>query len=156
MRDPGAAAGFYLFNLITAAVYGGLTVLVLYRHAREAGVPAVSFTPSGIVRTFALLLIALAVVGGARENGLKGLAAMTEGISAFSLTETVYTPAGRSEIAQDSGFGDIARGDCAGSRRSVCVLGLRQPAQKGGRSHPYAQPDPTEHVRSQRSAQNHR
>ncbi|OBQ73748.1 glycosyltransferase family 2 protein [Mesorhizobium erdmanii] len=94
VEDPGTAGGFYIFNLITAALYGLLTLLVLYRHARENGLPVIPRSLLGLCRALTLVLIALTIFGAAFVNGPKGLAAMNEGIAAFTLTKTVYAPAG--------------------------------------------------------------
>ncbi|HVY99897.1 MAG TPA: glycosyltransferase family 2 protein [Dongiaceae bacterium] len=92
VKHPGSAAGFYVFNLITATVYLFLIMLILYRHARENGAPLVGLTVSGVARTLAVAAIALAIGGAAYQNGPRGLAMLTQGFTVFTLTETVYPP----------------------------------------------------------------
>jgi cellulose synthase/poly-beta-1,6-N-acetylglucosamine synthase-like glycosyltransferase len=94
VQDPGTAAGFYLFNLINAIVYGGLTLLILLRHALENRVWPFPANITGLVSGASLLAIAATVAAGVVENGAKGLAAMNEGITAFTLTREVYSYSG--------------------------------------------------------------
>ena len=94
VRDPGTAAGFYLFNIMNAVIYGGLTLLVLIRHSLENGLGFLPGTAQGL-----LVAVLLATWGGSlslaiHDNGLKGLAAWNEGIAAFTLTRPVFSYSG--------------------------------------------------------------
>ncbi|MBW8298649.1 MAG: glycosyltransferase [Hydrogenophaga sp.] len=100
VREPGSAAGFYMFNIINAVLYGGLAVLILTKHSLENGLGFVPRTAHGVV-TAALLVAAGGAVGLAiHDNGLKGLAAWNEGITAFSLTRRIYSYSGASRSMQ--------------------------------------------------------
>ena len=99
VRDPGTAAGFYLFNIMNALVYGGLTLLVLIRHSLENGLGFLPRTGPGF-----LVAVLLAGLGGSvslaiHDNGLKGLEAWNEGIHAFTLTRRVYSYSGAGQSA---------------------------------------------------------
>lgn len=94
VSDPGTAAGFYAFNIVNAAVYGGLTMLVCYRHAAENHVRLFRLSACRPLLAVPLLISWIAIAGAGYENGPKTLAAMNIGISAFTLTETVYPAAG--------------------------------------------------------------
>ena len=101
VRDPGTAAGFYLFNIINALIYGGLTLLVLIRHSLENGLGFLPLSPQGL-----LVAILLATVGSAtslaiHNNGLRGVAAWNEGIDAFTLTRPVYSYTGAGKSLAD-------------------------------------------------------
>lgn len=92
--EPGNAAGFYLFNLINATVYGALALLVLLRHAFENGLPFFSLQLSSLATATLIAGISASIAGGAYLNGPKGLQAAMIGIDAFRLTETVFPVAG--------------------------------------------------------------
>jgi cellulose synthase (UDP-forming) len=94
VREPGTAAGFYLYNLVNAAAYCVLLVVILMRHGRENGTSVVPFDRSGLAGVFCLFLIAGVVGGATYQNSAKGVSAMMTGVSAFSLTETVFGFAG--------------------------------------------------------------
>lgn len=100
VRDAGTAAGFYIFTLLNAAIYAGFLAMVLVRHARENGLPLIP-RDKGSLAAVASILVTVALGGGAiYENGPKGLAAMNEGITAFTLTRTQYpfSGAGQGEM----------------------------------------------------------
>lgn len=94
VKEPGTAAGFYIFNLLNAAIYGFLAVFLLYRHARENRLPIVSRSPAGALSVLSAIVIAASISAATYENSAKGVAAMMIGISVFSLTETVFPVAG--------------------------------------------------------------
>lgn len=94
VEDAGDASGFYFFGLLSAALNGILILCVLTLHARENHCPIVSLNWSGAASMLSLAAIATCIVGAANMNGLGGIAAMNVGIKAFTLTETLYTPAG--------------------------------------------------------------
>ncbi len=94
IKDPGTAAGFYLFNFFHALVYSALTLVVLYWHARENGVQIFPFSTASLAHGVALVLVLGMVTVGARENAVKGIAAWNQGITSFSLTETLFPVAG--------------------------------------------------------------
>ncbi|MFZ2102154.1 MAG: glycosyltransferase family 2 protein [Oricola sp.] len=94
VEDPGTAGGFYVFNLINAVVYGGLALLVLLRHALENRLWPFPANFAGVASASSLSVVAVAVVFAVQANGLKGLAAMNEGITSFSLTRNVYSYSG--------------------------------------------------------------
>lgn len=98
VRDPGTAAGYYLFNISHAVIYGGLTLFVLIRHSLENNLDFLPHTLHGLLAGILLLSVAGATCLAIHNNGLKGVAAWNEGISAFTLTRPVYsyTGAGRS------------------------------------------------------------
>lgn len=94
VRDPGTAAGFYLFNIINAILYSGLTALVLAKHRLEN---QLGFLPRTVRSLMTAVLLATAGGGvglAIHDNGLKGLAAWNEGITAFSLTRRIYSYSG--------------------------------------------------------------
>jgi len=92
--DAGTAAGFYFFNLVNAAIYGGLVLLILAKHARENGRQLLPSGLLGLITGLSLVAMAVTIGGAAYVNGPKGLATMNMGITAFTLTETVYQPSG--------------------------------------------------------------
>ena len=94
VTEPGSAGGFYIFNLVTAAINGSLVLLILIRHARENHCPVVSVNWPGVTGMLSIVTVAALMAGATHANGLKGLAAMNVGITAFTLTETLYSPAG--------------------------------------------------------------
>ncbi len=94
VKDAGTSGGFYIFNLITAALYGILVLVVLILHARENHCPVVSINWSGIASMLSVVAIVALITGATLANGLKGLAAVNVGITAFTLTETLYSPTG--------------------------------------------------------------
>ena len=94
VKDAGTAAGFYIFNLVSAAIYGGLVLLILIRHARENHCPILPRNWAGASNVVSIAAIAALMSGAIYDNGLKGIAAMNAGITAFTLTEAVSTPAG--------------------------------------------------------------
>jgi cellulose synthase (UDP-forming) len=98
--NPGTAAGFYIFCLVTALIYALLVALVIYRHARENGL---SLFPRSASLGAALVSIALmgsTISGAAYTNGVKGLAAINVGISALTLTETRFPVSGAGRITE--------------------------------------------------------
>lgn len=94
VKEPGSAGGFYIFNLVTAVIYGVLILLVLIRHARENLCAVTSLNWPGVTGMLCIVTITALMTGATYANGLKGLAAMNVGITAFTLTETLYSPAG--------------------------------------------------------------
>lgn len=92
--DAGSADGFYIFNLVTAAANLFLVLTVLILHARENRCTPLARSWPGAGAFLALVAIVSLMTGAAYNNGLKGLAAMNMGITAFTLTETLYSPAG--------------------------------------------------------------
>lgn len=94
VEDPGTAGGFYLFNLVNAAIYGGLSAVIVVRHAVENGSALLAWNPSSLSTAIAILAIGACIVSASYKNGPKGLQAMMVGIEAFRLTETLYPPAG--------------------------------------------------------------
>jgi cellulose synthase (UDP-forming) len=97
--DAGSAGGFYLFNLINAAIYAILVGLVLWRHIRDSGLSILR--PGGnhlaIAGSVAACLVMLGA--GTANNGAKGVAHITSGISAFSLTQQLYPVSGAGQTA---------------------------------------------------------
>jgi cellulose synthase (UDP-forming) len=91
---PGTAAGFYIFSLITAFNNVLLVLLILYRHARENRLLIIPLNLPGFATAFSIVAICGLVAGATYENGPKGLAAMNVGITAFTLTQTVFLPTG--------------------------------------------------------------
>jgi cellulose synthase/poly-beta-1,6-N-acetylglucosamine synthase-like glycosyltransferase len=92
VKHPGQAAGLYIFNLITAAVYIFLVGLILVRHAKENGAPLIPLTRAGLARTVAVAAIVAAIGLATYLNGPRGLAALTQGLPGISLTETISPP----------------------------------------------------------------
>lgn len=92
--DPGTAAGFYIFNLVNGCIYLGLVLLVLWRHARENGLPFAPAGKAGAAVLFSVALIASVIAGGLHANGAKGLDAINRGIKVFTTTETLFPAAG--------------------------------------------------------------
>lgn len=100
VKDPGSAAGFYLFNLINAVGYAGLVVLVLARHAYENRRPMFPPNLGGALAALSLLGIAGLIGLAAHENGPRGVLAMNSGVHAFSLVEVRSPPAGAGQRRQ--------------------------------------------------------
>lgn len=94
VKEPGSAGGFYIFCLLNALVFGGLAVMVLALHARENRRPIFTADWSSALNAATLIGVAALCVLAARENGVKGLAAMNAGIRAFSVAEVRASPAG--------------------------------------------------------------
>ncbi|MBT2189092.1 glycosyltransferase family 2 protein [Sphingobium nicotianae] len=94
VNDAGEASGFYFFGILSATVNGILILAVLALHARENHCPIISLNRSGAASMLSLATIGTCTIGAAQVNGLGGIAAMNVGITAFTLTETLYTPAG--------------------------------------------------------------
>ena len=94
IKDAGTAAGFYFFNIMNATVYACLVLLVLILHARENNRQLLPSGIRGLATGLALVAMTVVVVGASYQNGPKGLAAVNIGIKAFTLTETLYSPAG--------------------------------------------------------------
>ena len=94
VEEPGTAAGFYLFNLVSATAYGLLAALVIVRHGYENGLPVFTSQPVGLVTAALLILVSTSIASSAYLNGSKGLKAMMIGIDGFRLTETVFPVAG--------------------------------------------------------------
>jgi cellulose synthase (UDP-forming) len=100
VEDPGTAGGFYIFNLMIAAIYVGLVILIVVRHFIENHVP-IRANPLDNLLTGGATLASIAIMTGAiYHNGPKGLAAMNVGISAFTLTETRSGFAGAGRAAK--------------------------------------------------------
>ena len=94
VEDPGNAAGFYIFALVNALLYGLLVLVIVVMHMRENGMAlwpnAFSLAPrAGIVA----LLLATSGVGTA-WHGLDGVDALTIGAGSFRLTSTTYSVSG--------------------------------------------------------------
>jgi cellulose synthase (UDP-forming) len=100
VSEPGSAAGFYVFCLMTALFYGGLVVLVIVRHARENGLRLFPGTVSGIATAVSIAAMAGGLAAAAHENGTRGLAAINLGVTALTLTDTVYPPSGAGRASQ--------------------------------------------------------
>jgi len=94
VREPGTAAGFYIFNLTSAVCNGALVLLVLILHARENNCPIFAPNLTGAAGALAVLTVTVLTTFAAHDNGVRGLAAMNVGVRAFTLTETLYSPAG--------------------------------------------------------------
>ena len=94
VTDPGSAAGFYVFALVTGAIYAGLTLLVLWRHAREKELGLLPRGYAGVVIATCLVAMLSGLYAAAERNGAKGLHAISLGITAFTLTEIRFTPSG--------------------------------------------------------------
>lgn len=92
--DPGTAAGFYIFNLMNAAIYGGLAFFLLVRHARENGLPVVSRSMSGALSGVSLCVLVGVTSVAAHQHSAKGVSAIMIGVPLVSLTETVFPVAG--------------------------------------------------------------
>ena len=92
--DPGKAAGFYIFALVNAVLYGLLVAVIVIMHMRENGMAlwpnAFALAPrAGIV---AILLTMSGV--GTTWHGLDGLNALTVGTGGLALTSTTYSVSG--------------------------------------------------------------
>lgn len=98
VKDAGTAGGFYIFNLIAAAINAVLILMVLILHARENHCPVVSMNWSGVTSMLSIVTITVFMTGAIAANGLKGIAALNTGITAFTLTETLYSPVGAGRL----------------------------------------------------------
>ncbi len=94
VTEPGTAGGFYIFNLLNALIYGFLAVFLLYRHARENGLPIIGRSASGAMAAVSGLLLAVVITGASYENSAKGVSSLMIGVPMISLTETVFPVAG--------------------------------------------------------------
>lgn len=92
--NPGTAAGFYIFNLINAGIYALLVLLLIVRHAIEGRKRPLSFSLSGLASVLSVAAMASIIYSAAAKNGPIGLHTMNMGITAFTLTEIVFAPAG--------------------------------------------------------------
>ncbi|MGY6644193.1 MAG: glycosyltransferase [Salinarimonas sp.] len=102
VTDPGSAAGFYVFSLFNGATYAGLTLLVLWRHARENGLSFLPRSLAGLVLAACLVAMLAGLIAGAQRNGTRGLHAISLGITAFTITETRFTPSGAGRETEPS------------------------------------------------------
>jgi cellulose synthase (UDP-forming) len=92
--DAGSAGGFYLYCLLNAVLLEVFIVFILLQHAVENRVSPIRFDAGGLAILASVAIAGFFIVSGAYNNGTKGLAAMNVGITAFTLTRTVYLPAG--------------------------------------------------------------
>jgi cellulose synthase (UDP-forming) len=102
VTDAGSAAGFYVFALVTGATYAGLTLLVLWRHARENHLPFLPRGHAGVILAAFIIAMLASLWAGAERNGAKGLHAISLGITAFTITETRFTPSGAGRATEPS------------------------------------------------------
>ncbi|CDN92770.1 glycosyltransferase family 2 protein [Agrobacterium tumefaciens] len=92
-RESGAE-GFFVFAAINVAIYAGLSVFLLIRHAMENGLPKL---PALRGAATAAACSALLVAGSAAElssHAIGGLEALSHGQPYVSFTETRFTVAG--------------------------------------------------------------
>jgi cellulose synthase (UDP-forming) len=96
VKDPGTAAGFHIYNIINAIIFASGVVLILVRHAVENRLTPRTWNWESLMHAMAVIAMGTAIYAAINENGSRGLAAMTAGITAFSLTESRSLPAGAS------------------------------------------------------------
>jgi cellulose synthase (UDP-forming) len=94
VEDAGTAAGFYIYALLNAVLYGVGILLILGMHALENETLPLSGDLGGFTTLASIVMILGLVIAASYFNGPMGLRAVNAGITAFTLTETVYLPAG--------------------------------------------------------------
>lgn len=99
VEDAGTAAGFYVYTILNAALYAAGTIIILAMHAVENATVPISSGSGGVATVASLLAVIGFTVAASAVNGPAGLQAMNAGITAFTLTETVYLPAGAGQGA---------------------------------------------------------
>ncbi len=100
VEDPGTAAGFYIFNLSNALAYAILVVVILWRHAADNRIGIGPFLRSSLGSLMASTLAFGLFIGASYQNGSKGLASMTTGVTLFTFTEIVFSVSGAGRIAR--------------------------------------------------------
>ncbi|MFK0385641.1 glycosyltransferase family 2 protein [Agrobacterium sp. NPDC090273] len=90
----GQAQGFFVFAAINVAIYAGLSVFLLVRHAMENGLPRQSALKGEFVAAACSMLLVAAGVAELRPHAIGGLEALSHGQSFVSFTETRFTVAG--------------------------------------------------------------
>lgn len=97
--DADVASGFYIFTLLNALIYGGLLVLIVYRHRVENQVRRDG--PLARVAVSALMVVVLALpMVGLWARGLEGLYALEHGVPGLSIVHTAYSPSGAGQKTQ--------------------------------------------------------
>lgn len=91
---PGTAAGFYIYNLINAAIYLGLIFLILIMHGRENKVSMIPNNLPGLSILAGVVVVAGLMLGAIYQNSAKGVAAIMTGVTVLSFTETLFQVAG--------------------------------------------------------------
>jgi cellulose synthase/poly-beta-1,6-N-acetylglucosamine synthase-like glycosyltransferase len=93
-REDGNAQGFYVFAALNAAIYGGLAIFLMLRHALENGLLVTRQSlANAMVAGCSLLLITTSGLE-LRDHGIGSLEALSHGQPFVSFTETKFTVAG--------------------------------------------------------------
>lgn len=92
--DSGQAPGFFIFAGMNAAIYAGVMLLIIARHAYENGLPAMPRMRMAALSS----ATAVAILGFSglelRHHGTAGVEALANGLTVISVTETKFAVAG--------------------------------------------------------------
>lgn len=92
-RENGAE-GFFVFAALNVAIYAGLSVFLLIRHAMENGVPRLPALRGGATAAACSLLLVAGSAAELSSHAIGGLEALSHGQPYVSFTETRFTVAG--------------------------------------------------------------
>ncbi len=92
-RENGAE-GFFVFAAVNVAIYAGLSVFLLIRHAMENGVPKLPALRGGASAAACSLLLVTGSAVQLSHHAIGGLEALSHGQPYVSFTETRFTVAG--------------------------------------------------------------
>jgi len=92
-RQNGAE-GFFIFAAINVAIYAGLSVFLLIRHAGENGLPKLPALRGGASAAACSLLLVAGSAAELSSHAIGGLEALSHGQPYVSFTETRFTVAG--------------------------------------------------------------
>jgi hypothetical protein len=92
-RQNGAE-GFFIFAAINVAIYAGLSVFLLIRHAVENGLPKLPALRGGASAAACSLLLVAGSAAELSSHAIGGLEALSHGQPYVSFTETRFTVAG--------------------------------------------------------------
>ncbi|MCZ7466948.1 glycosyltransferase family 2 protein [Rhizobium rhizogenes] len=92
-RDSGAE-GFFIFGAINVAIYAGLSLFLLIRHAMENGLPRLPAMRGGATAAACSLLLVAGSAAELSSHAIGGLEALSHGQPYVTFTETRFTVAG--------------------------------------------------------------
>jgi cellulose synthase (UDP-forming) len=90
----GKAEGFYIFAAMNVVIYGGLAMLVVWRHAAENGLRLRMQSRGVFAAVLATLIVFFASGTEIRRHGLSSLEALSQGQTIVSFTDTKFAVAG--------------------------------------------------------------
>lgn len=92
-RESGAE-GFFVFAAINVAIYAGLSVFLLIRHAMENGLPRLPALRGAATAAACSLMLVGGSAAELSSHAIGGLEALSHGQPYVSFTETRFTVAG--------------------------------------------------------------